>query len=126
MKELFIIAKTLTLKIINEFKELSIEKVEITYSSLSLTFLKSDTKLIFTLSTHHLDVPWQIVTNIKKNNVDIGSIEKIIDNQYNYETNPRYEITPLFLSDVENTVGSLVELLIKDLTIVLPKIDELA
>lgn len=126
MKELFIIAKTLTLKIINEFKELSIEKVEITYSSLSLTFLKSDKKLIFTLSTHHLDVPWQIVTNIKKNNVDIGSIEKIMDNQYNYETNPRYEITPLFLSDVENTVGSLVELIIKDLTIALPKIDELA
>ena len=47
MKELFTIAKYLTLKIKDNFNDLTIEKVEITYSSLTITFLKQDIKFIF-------------------------------------------------------------------------------
>ncbi len=123
MKELFTIAKYLTLKIKDNFNDLTIEKVEITYSSLTITFLKQDIKFIFTLSTHHLDIPWQIVTKIQKQNKVIGSVEKIVDNTYNYETNPRYEITPKLLGDIENTIDRLVDLIISDLKTVLPQVN---
>lgn len=123
MKELFTIAKYLTLKIKDNFNDLTIEKVEITISSLTIIFLKQEIKLIFTLSTHHLDIPWQIITKIQKQNKDIGSVEKIVDSTYNYETNPRYEITPKFLGDIENTIDRLVDLIISDLKTVLPQLN---
>ena len=122
MKELFTIAKYLTLKIKDNFNDLTIEKVEITYSSLTITFLKQDIKFIFTLSTHHLDIPWQIVTKIQKQNKVIGSVEKMVDRTYNYETNPRYEFTPKSLGDIENTIIGVVDLIIRDLKTVLPQL----
>jgi len=122
MKELFTIAKYLTLKIKDNFNDLTIEKVEITYSSLTITFLKQDIKFIFTLSTHHLDIPWQIVTKIQKQNKVIGSVEKMVDRTYNYETNHRYEFTPKSLGDIENTIIGVVDLIISDLKNVLPQL----
>jgi hypothetical protein len=111
MKDIEFIADSLIkrLKGLVDFQELAING-----EIFRLLFIKNNMKFLFSCSLHHLDIPWHISCQIMKNNEIIGFLEKIVNNDDNYE-NPTYEITPLFLSNINENINLLVDNIKEDI-----------
>ena len=85
-----------------------VDNVHINEESFKLYMKIKDLDFILSLSLHHLDIPWQITSEILKNGIEVGNIEKFIYPDYSYET-PVYEVTPLFLKNTSYNMVLLAD-----------------
>jgi len=72
---------------------ISLTKKEIKEESFELCFLSKKVCFLFSCSLHHLDMPWQIICKAIKKNEIIGF---------------NYEITPVFLRNIDENIELLV------------------
>jgi hypothetical protein len=98
MEELFLLAekivaslkKTISSEVLAN-ERFSFDESLIKNSSLSITFSNNTNKVLLNLSTHHLDMPWNIVVTIinseKKINFN-NIVQNIKDDEVVYETYP--------------------------------------
>ncbi|MFN6944823.1 MAG: hypothetical protein ACK4ND_07725 [Cytophagaceae bacterium] len=105
----------LTTRLRSEFNNVVMLNHEISSSNFLIRFVILNFFFTIKLSTHHLDIPWQLSTLVEKNGNTLLPVEKYLDYNYDYELNPKYEVTPKLLENKNGEIEKLIELFINDL-----------
>jgi hypothetical protein len=94
--------------LIESFKDTLLTERKVKGDFFKLSFDEDSYTVILSCSLHHLDMPWEITSLIKQDELTIGSIQEIIKQGYQYAAGC-YEITPSFLSNIENNGKALAQ-----------------